>query len=522
LLSLTRLGAPLLAGAALALGLLGPAGARPGVQGKYGGTLVFGLPINPDTLDPTLSRVGSAVVVRQTFCERLYDFKGIYDEVVPELAAALPVVSKDKLTYTIPLRQGVVFNDGTPFNAAAVVTSLERHRTHELSTRADELEPVDSVTASGPYTVVLHLRAPFTPIMDKLASDASSIMSPAQLEKLGDNFGSNPVCVGPFMFDHQVAGDHVTVIKSPWYYDQKDVYLDKIVFKPVPNPAAAAAALKAGDLDVLMNVATTELEDLEKSPGLRIISSKGFGFRDIRINIGNKDGAGNLPYTNVGTPLARSAKLRQAFEEAIDRNALSKVVYGGHDQIGCTPISPASRWFDPTIKCTPYDPAHARKLVRASGIANPTVHLLVVQGDSVLAQFIQAQEDAVGINVVIDQADNATILDRVRTGSYDAQLTVFSGRPDPDANIYGFLATSSPSNNVGYSNPRLDLILENARKAIKPEARRTLYHAALQIILNNRPIIYLDHPINFSAVSKQVTGLQPSEFPNGTAFAQLK
>jgi peptide/nickel transport system substrate-binding protein len=506
----------------LALGALGPAGARPGVQGKYGGTLVFGLPIEPDTLDPTLSTVGSAVVVRQTFCERLYDFKGIYDEVVPELAAALPAVSKDKLTYTIPLRHGVVFNDGTPFNAAAVVTSLQRNRTHELSTRANALEAVDSVTASGPYTVVLHLRAPFTPIMDKLASDASSIMSPAQLEKLGDNFGSNPVCVGPFMFDDRVAGDHITVIKSPVYYDQKDVYLDKIVFKPVPNPAAAAAALKAGDLDVLQNVATTELEDLQKSPGLRIISSKGFGFRDIQINIGNKNGAGNLPYTNVGTPLARSAKLRQAFEEAIDRNALSKVVYGGRDQIGCTPISPASRWFDPTIKCTPYDLAQARKLVHASGIANPTVHLLTVQGDSLLAQFIQAQEEAVGIKVVIDLVDTGTREDRARSGSYDAILTGFSGRPDPDANTYGFLTTSSATNTVGYSNPRLDLILENARKAIKPEARRTLYHAALQIILNDRPIIYLDHPINFSAVSKAVTGLQPSEFPNGTAFAQLK
>jgi peptide/nickel transport system substrate-binding protein len=138
-----------------------------------------------------------------------------------------------------------------------------------------------------------------------------------------------------------------------------------------------------------------------------------------------------------------------------------------------------------------------------------------------LAQFIQAQEDAVGINVVIEQADTATITERARAGRYDAHLTGFSGRPDPDATIYAFLATSSPTNNVGYSNPRLDLILANARKAIKPEARRTLYHAALQIIRNDRPIIYLDHPIGFTAVSTKVTGVE-TDLAARVAFAQLK
>ena len=141
------------------------------------------------------------------------------------------------------------------------------------------------------------------------------------------------------MFDHRVAGDNVTVIKSPYYYDQKDVYLDKIVFKPMPDAAAAAAALKAGDIQVLDQVSTTELAGVQQTSSLRVIQAPPARLARHLINIGNKNGAGNPPYTNVGTPLASSAKLRQAFEEAIDRNTLNRVVFGGLCQSSCTPIA---------------------------------------------------------------------------------------------------------------------------------------------------------------------------------------
>ena len=208
------------------------------------------------------------------------------------------------------------------------------------------------------------------------------------------------------MFDHRVVGDNVTVIKSPYYYDQGAVHLDKIVFKPMPDAAAAAAALKAGDIQVLDEVSTDRAAGRPGRPEPAGAHGAAARLAGIVINIGNKNGVGNLPYANVGTPLASSAKLRQAFEEAIDRNALNKVVFGGLDQPSCTPIPPANTaWYDATkVPCTPYDPADAKKLVAASGFPNPTVHLLTPNAtDCVrLAQFIQAEEAAVGINVVID------------------------------------------------------------------------------------------------------------------------
>ena len=128
----------------------------------------------------------------------------------------------------------------------------------------------------------------------------------------------------------------------------------------------------------------------------------------LQINIGNTNGVGNLPYANKGTPLASSAKLRQAFEEAIDRKTLIRVVFGGRVPGHVHPDRTGERrWYDATkVPCTPYNPKHAKQLVAESGFSHPTVHLLTGTRDEVrLAQFIQAQEDAVGINVVIESVD---------------------------------------------------------------------------------------------------------------------
>jgi peptide/nickel transport system substrate-binding protein len=476
---------------------------------KNGGTLVVGMANGePDALDPTLARTFSGREVFLTFCQKLYDLNA-KGQIVPQLATALPTISKNKLTVTIHVRTGIKFNDGTNFNAQAVVTSLNRDLTLKGSARASEISPISSVAASGPSTVVIHLKTPYSPLTAQLADRAGMVMSPAQLSKLGANFASNPVCVGPFMYSNRVAGDSITVVKSPYYYDKKDVHLDKIVFKVENDTAAAAAALKAGDLQALDGIDSTQLPGIEQDSKLGITKQTSLGYQGLTFNIGNKNGIGKLPYTNVGTPLASSADLRKAFEEAINRNTMNKVVFGGTVLPGCTPISPASAWFDKSIKCTSYNPTDAKKLVAASKISNPTVHLMVPTATVGLrlAQFLQAEEKAVGINVVIQSTDFVTSLSQADAGNFDAFLIGWSGRVDPDGNIYQFVATSGSQNDSGYSNGRLDYVLNNARKSITTKSRTTLYHVAQQIMLNDRPLIYLYYPVTRAGVEKQLTGV---------------
>jgi peptide/nickel transport system substrate-binding protein len=507
----------------LALSLAAAAGAHHAAFAKAGGTITVGLTAGePDALDPTLARTFSGREVFLTFCEKLYDLNS-KAQIVPQLASQLPTISKDKLTVTIPLRKGIKFNDGTPFNADAVVKTIQRDQTLKGSARASEISPVDTVTAQGQYTVVFHLKTPYSPLTAQLADRAGMVMSPAQLDKLGDKFATNPICVGPFMYDNRVAGDTITVVKSPFYYDKKDVNLDKIVFKVENDAAAAAAALKAGDLQALDGVASTELQGVVHTPTLRIIKQTGLGYQGITVNLGNKNGL-LKGYSSVGTPITND-KLREAFEMAIDRKAMNKVVFGGTVLPGCTPISPSSAWYDPSVQCTPYNPTQAKKLVQQSGVSSPTVHLMVPTGSVALrqAQFLQSEEQAVGINVVIDSTDFVTSLSKADAGTYDTFQIGWSGRVDPDGDIYQFVGTTGSQNDSGYTNPRLDLILNNARKAATEKARRTLYRAAQKLILADRPLIYLYHPVTRAGLSKSLKGV--SLYPDTllrVAFAQFK
>jgi peptide/nickel transport system substrate-binding protein len=493
--------------AVLALVVIAPASPR---TGRYGGTLVVGVNQDPGSLDPTVSNTSVAAGIDLAMCLSLYDFEQNHgvDEYVPVLAAAPPQHSPDKLSYTVKLKRGILFNDGTPLNAQAVVASVQRLMTYPGSLRTDNYASVASVSAAGAYTVVYHMKQ-----RDSAFIGNASVFSPAALAGEGANFSADPVCAGPFMFDHAVAGDSVTLVKSPYWHKRAAIHLDKIVYKVISDSSAAEAALEAGDIQVLNTVAPSVLPAIQEKPGFRVLEQGVLGWQGVYINIGNRNGVGNLPYQNVGTPLASSAKLRQAFEEAINRTLLNKVVFSSLDVPSCTPVSPANTEWYPSIKvpCTPYDPADARKLVAASGYSNPTVHLLAQSAvtPQFEAQFIQSEEAAVGINVVIETTDNATTLARRAAGTFDACLGGRQpGSPDPHQMTYPFFETAGDLNVSGYSNPRMDYVLTHGLEATNPKARAVYYQVAMQIIHDDRPVIVLYAPTFISAFSAVVSGVE--------------
>ena len=186
---------------------------------KSGGTFTFALAEDPDKLDPTFARTLVGREVFANFCEKLYDVDQKLT-LVPQLAAALPVVSADKKSVTIKLRENVTFNDGTPFDAQAVKTTLDRYRTVTGSARAADLSSVSGVTVVDPHTVRLSLTKPFSPLAGALADRAGMILSPTQLQKMGDNFASQAVCVASFSYVIRKPGNEIVLEKSTHYYDK--------------------------------------------------------------------------------------------------------------------------------------------------------------------------------------------------------------------------------------------------------------------------------------------------------------
>ena len=281
---------------------------------KNGGTLVVALSDEPDPLDPTTARTLVGRSVFMSICEKLYDINAKLD-IVPQLAADMPATSADGKTVTIKLRSGVKFADGTTMDAAAVKTSLDRDLTLPTSARKSDLNSVESVSVSDPSTVVLHLNAPFAPLVAQLADRAGMVMSPAALKSEGANFGAHPVCVGPFKFQSRVAQDHIDVVKDPNYYDAGNVHLDKVSYKIIADSTTRFNNLRSGDVQVLDAVASTDVDALQADSNLQLLSSESLGYQGITVNLGNVNGvgkpAGKLP-ANLGSAMATDPRVAAA------------------------------------------------------------------------------------------------------------------------------------------------------------------------------------------------------------------
>ncbi|RLP95324.1 ABC transporter substrate-binding protein [Micromonospora sp. BL4] len=486
---------------------------------KQGGKLVIALSAEPDALDPTLSRSLYSRYVFQAMCQKLYDVNE-QAQVVPQLATALPTTSSDGKTVTIPLRQGVRFADGTPFDSAAVKATVQRHLTHARSARKSELGPIDGVDTPDAQTVVLRLKQPFAPLLGALADRAGMIMSTKALQGLGDDFASAPVCVGPFKFAKRVPQNSIDVVKDPNYYEADKVHLDGISWRILSDASIRAANLRSGDAQVADSVSTQDVASLRQDSSVSVLQSQSLGYQGLTINIGNVDGV-RTPPKPINRPLAQNAKVRQAFEHAIDRKALVDAVFNGIHTAACSPISPASPFSSPEAQaCPAHDPAKAKQLLAEAGVQTPyTVTLLASNTPDTLrlAQALQSMLKDGGFDLKINPVEYSSLLDEQDRGNFELLQLGWSGRIDPDANITNFVGTTASQNVAGYSNPQLDALLTQARQSGDTEERKKLYGQVVTLLQQDDALIYLYRQRNLTAVSKQIQGLQV--FPDGVIRA---
>jgi peptide/nickel transport system substrate-binding protein len=481
---------------------------------RPGGELRVALAEEPDLLDPTLARTLVGRVVFNAICEKLYDVDADLN-LVPQLAAELPEVSGDGLTMTVPVRQGVMFADGTPLDAEAVKTSLDRHRELEGSARSSELTSVDRVDVVDEFTVQINLGAPFSPLTSVLADRSGMIMSPTALDEKGEDFGTDPVCVGPFRFSDRVAQDRIEVVKDPNYYDADNVYLDQVTYLIIADSTTRFNNLLSGDVEVLDRAAPTDVAALEAEPELSLISSESLGYQGITINVGNADGVTQPPgplSDEYASPLSGDALVRQALELSLDREAINEAVFRGQFAPACGPISPASPLSsDEAQACPDHDPAAAQDLLAQGGVETPLQVEMMIGTDAQarrLGEAIQAQAAEGGFDIQLNPTEFSAALDQADQGRFQAFQIGWSGRVDPDGNIASFLTTQAPLNTAGYSNPDADRLIEAARASTDLEERRRLYGELHAVVRQDLPIIYLYRQKNLTGVSDAVTGVE--------------
>ncbi|MDO9380266.1 MAG: ABC transporter substrate-binding protein [Nocardioidaceae bacterium] len=476
---------------------------------RDGGDLVMGLSAEPDVLDPTTSSSLYTRYVMNTICEKLYDTdaKG---EIVPQLASALPTLGDGGRTVTIPLRDGIEFADGTPFDAAAVRTTLERHLNKDDSSRASEMGPITDITTPDDRTVRLAYETPFAPITAALSDRAGMIMSPQALDRLGDDFGTAPVCVGPFKFRERVPQTSISVERDPRYYAADEVNLDTITYRIMTDANIRAANLRSGDVQVIDSVSPQDVDALDREDGVGLLQVGSFGYQGVTFNLGNVDGTGEPP-GEIDTPLAQDPRVRQAFEHAIDRQALVNSVFNNWFEPACSPISPTSEFAtEASDACPAYDPALSKKLLEEAGVDAPLELTMQVSNtpDTLrLAQALQAAVADGGFDLQISPVEYSTLLDVQTRGDFELLQLGWSGRVDPHGNTFAFLGSEQGNNYSGYSNPEVDALLDRAAQQTDPAQRAQTYGEVVTQVQEDDPIVYLYRQRNLTAYSEDVAGV---------------
>ncbi len=474
-------------------------------------TLRIGLAEDPDVLDPTLARTFVGRIVFAAMCDKLFDIDDKLN-IIPQLAISYQW-SPDNKALTIKLRQGVTFHDGEKLDAAAVKYSIERHKTMAGSNRRGELAPVASVDVVDPSTVRFNLSAPFAPLLAQLADRAGMIVSPKAAQAEGDKFGSKPVCAGPFRFVERVAQDRIVLERFPNYWDKAAIHFDKIIYTPIPDSTVRLANLRSGQLDFIERLAASDVPQVKGDAKLRISKITEIGYQGITINVGKSD----LAQKN---PLGRDPRVREAFELALDRDGIVQVAMDGEADPGNQWVAPTNPYYAKNVPIPARNLARAKALLQEAGVPSPSFTLMTpTTADAQrIAQVVQAMVREAGFDVKIQSTEFATSLDLADKGQFDAYVLAWSGRADPDGNIFSFDACKQPLNYAGYCKPEVDDILKRSRTTGDLAERNKLFGELAAIVLKDRPIVYLFHRHWLWAYSSKLTGLRT--IPDGLVRVQ--
>jgi peptide/nickel transport system substrate-binding protein len=459
---------------------------------KMGGILNISLQADAVTLDPRSSAVFYERQIYQSIYDKLVDLDPS-GKIVPMLAEKWSV-SDDNKTYTFNLRKGVKFHDGTDFNAEAVKFNFERNK-QDGSVRKSELAFVSNITVVDPYTIQIELTQPFSAFLSLLTDRSGMMVSPDAVKKYGKDYTTNPVGTGPFVFKQYTRGSSVVLEKNSNYWKAGFPKFDQVVYKIFTDPNVALVNLKSGAVDITDSFPSKEIANISNDPKFRVVNEAGQGFVGIVMNLTK--------------PPFNKPELRQAVDLLIDRDSMVKVVLDGTGITAHSPFVPSQFAYGDNDKAEKPNLEKAKELLKQAGMPDGfsfTLQYIQNSRFQQLMQMVQSMLKPAGINVTLEALDAAANQDHLVKTNFEAILNTWSGRPDPDPNIYDFNITGGYLNYSKYSNPEVDKLLKDSRLEGDPAKRRALYDNIMNIIHKDVPYIYLYHPNNVFGFSKSVQG----------------
>jgi peptide/nickel transport system substrate-binding protein len=495
---------------------------------KWGGTLVSVIPSDPQSLNPGTG-AGSAVAMVDSnmFLALITQELGPGGQWIdkPRLARSWEM-TEDGLSYTFHLRDDVKWQDGAPFTAADVKFTFENVLLPLHPSGKATWGVIESIETPDDHTVVFHLKDKYPAFMTSMSFiyapiiakhiytyQNGTIFPPSAIKDKQFDL-AYAVGTGPFMITEYVKGDHITLVRNPNYYRPGLPYLDRIFFKIIPQPEMRPLALQAGDVDwIPQYVTTADVETLNKTEGI-FVTRKGMEYSGAQYT---------LMFNMQTNPILNNSLVRTAIAHAINKQEVSQLATGGTAPIATTVISPKmGDWWNPNVHEPEYDPTLAEQLLDQAGYTKGSdgVRFKLVFNYDVsystegnkIAEVVAAQLKKVGINVELRPVDNPTFLDKWNKHDFDLSMWAATGA-SPDPSILRRIYHSSQINKgfltniMGYRNPEVDRLLEQADTTVDKNARRDIVFKIQEILAHDLPTISLVGREYFTAYRTTFPGL---------------
>jgi len=451
--------------------------------------LTIGIGIDADTLNPQ----EQTTTLIQNMCALLYD---TYLYLTPEGKLEPRLVTKhevspDGLTWTLHLRQGVKFSDGTPFNAKAMKLSWDRALDPKMPRvpLRFTITVVNECVVVDDYTVQLKLKFPFAPLDQTLSLVIAATISPAAIAKYGDEVRNNPIGAGPFKLSEWVKGDRIVMVRNDDYWGPKAT-VEKIIWKIVPDVSTREAMLRTGQIDICYKPSPANLAALKGDPKIKV--EMPLDTRTIFMAL------------RGDRPALKDKRVRQAFNYAVDKKAIVKKVLFDTAQPMEGAVSPMLFGYAKMEPQYDYNPDKAKQLLKEANFDfNQTVRLASPQGrylfDTQVAEAVLAYIQAIGVKAELRVYDWPTFMAAVyKVEQPEMDVSLLGWGPmimDADMALYGQFTTSVyPPKGLGsafYSNSEFDKVMEQSRQEQNSEKRKALLVQASKIVWEDCPWLWL-------------------------------
>ncbi len=427
-------------------------------------------------------------------------------EIVPDLAEDIDI--PNNVTYIFNLRKGVKFHNGQEMTADDVVFSLNRILdTKTASPGRSYLATVKSIEKLSAYSVKVTLQAPLASFLEGLASNNCAIVSKAAVEQYG-NLQKNVVGTGPFMLKEWTPDNSMTLVKNPDYFEKGAPYLDKVIFRIIPEQASLLAGVKSGTLDMATINDGSTIMLAKRDTNLVVMQKPGVNVRTFGFNVTHK------PFDDE--------RVRQAVSLAIDRSEVVAVAeFGMGMASGPIPVS-ATQWALPLSKI-PYstpDYAKAKALLAQAGYPNGFTFKIVTansyEGGLSVAQVIQDQLKKIGVTAELEVVEWGIYIDRWVKRTFDAMVELRGGSSEPDRFLYRMIHSTGGVNNFVFKDAEVDALLDKGRALTKVSERKPVYDQLQIALATKAPIVFLYCPLETHVVSKSVKGFK--QVGNGSLY----